>query len=108
MNRFYKLFRKIIWNILIFVPNIISDLVLILLLPLLMIFCWSRFYLKKYLKIKYNVLFSPVSIPMSFLTAKSVKTQKIEADVISYDIEPVFEELKFGFSLKNHPWLFYL
>lgn len=108
MNRKYKLFRKIAWNLLIFIPNVLSEIIFFSLLPLLIIFCHSRLVIKKYLQKKYNVLFSPISIPMSFLTAKSVKTQGIVADVICYDKEPIFDKLKFGFCLKEYPGLFYL
>lgn len=108
MSRTYKLLRKIIWNIVIFLPNILADICLFILLPMLIVFCWLRFGYKKNFKKQYTVLFSPISIPMSFLTAKSVQTQGVTADVISYDIEPVFNEMKFGYCLKNNLAFFYL
>lgn len=108
MNKFYRLSRKVIWNIIIFFPNIIADLCLLILLPELVVYGWLRFTYKKIFGRKYSVLFSPLMIPMSFLTARSVATQGIRADVISYDIEPVFEEMKIGYGLRYNKSLFYV
>lgn len=109
MDHKIKLIRKIAWQIIIFLPNILSDFIfLIIIFPFMIIYGNFRYFYKRIFKIPYKVLFSPLTIPMSFLSAQAVRTQGVSADVITFDIEPIFEGLKFGVSVKKNPLVFYL
>lgn len=93
-------FQSKILAILIFifvVPwQLLSILILMAIFPLLLIYCWGRFWGKKFLHQNPVVLFSPSAIPMNFLMAKAVRTQAWRADVFSYDRQRVFEAMSIG------------
>lgn len=74
-------------------------------LPLVVIYCWSRYLIKRFLGLKPTVCFSFLGIPMNYLTAKAVQTQKYRADVYVLDCPKVFEAMSFGFNLSQHSLL---
>lgn len=76
--------------------QLIFDLIFFLLLIPLVIFSWLRFFLKKVLKIQPRVCFSFAGIPMSFLSARAVKTQNWPVTVFSLTSPAFFKSTGWG------------
>lgn len=96
---------RVIILILILPFQLLSIAIFLLILPLLIIYCWTRFFIKKILYLQPRVLFSPLAIPRNYLTAQAVKTQGWQADVLVYNSMSVFDSMNNGFNLLKHPFL---
>lgn len=77
-----------------------------LVLPIFMFFARLRFISKKILKHKPRVLFSFLGLPMSYLTARAVKSQNYPVGVYSLGpSSPFFKKLSWGYDLSQHHFL---
>ena len=74
-------------------------------LPLVIIYSWGRFALKKIFKQKPVILFSFVGSPLAYFAVRALRTAGYEADNIAYDCPKYFRMVSFGLILADHPYL---
>lgn len=102
MKSYKAINLKSVFLFVIFPLQLPAILIFFLGLPLLIVVCWSKFHLKKIFHLQPVVLFSPLALPRNYLTAKAVRTQGWQADVLAYSSNKKFSSLRFGFLLDDH------
>lgn len=83
------------------VIQIIFAIVLFIAFPIIMIYSWLRFFLKRLLNLKPTIIFSPLGMPLPLMAARAIRTQGFKADVIALDVSPFFKSLDFDFVLSR-------
>lgn len=80
----------------------IFDIVFFVLSPLIFIFTWIRFLIKKIFRLKPNIIISPLGAPMPYFTVKAIRKAGLKADNIAFDVPSYFRPLSYGFILSDH------
>ncbi len=86
----------------------LSDILFLVVLPLIFLYSWINYLIKKIFKLMPKILISPLGEPMAFFSAKAAKTSGYQADIFAFDCQRHFRNLCEGFILNDHPVLKYL
>lgn len=81
------------------------DLFFIIILPLLIIYAWIRYYSKKLFKIQPSIIVSPLGAPLPFFAVKAIKTQGYKVSNFSFDVPAFFRPISFDFILADNHFL---
>ncbi len=69
--------------------------------PILMVYSWLRFLLKRLLNLKPTIVYTPLGMPLPLMAAQSIRTQGYLADLVCFDVSPYFKSLNFDFVLSR-------
>ncbi|MCL5407146.1 MAG: glycosyltransferase [Patescibacteria group bacterium] len=81
------------------------DLIFLIILPLVIIYAWIRYFLKKLFRLKPSVIISPLGSPLPFFAVKALKTQGYKVNNFSLDVPSFFRPISFDFILADHKFL---
>jgi len=87
------------------ITQFISILIFLIILPLLIVYCWFRYHLKKTFNLKPAVIISPLGSPLPLYAVKALRTRRFKADNWALDCPSYFRNIIFGFVLSNHPFI---
>lgn len=82
----------------------VSITIFFIILPLLIIYSWFRFHIKKTFNIKPTIIISPLGSPLPLYAVKALRAQGYQADNWALDCPSYFRNIIFGFVLADHPF----
>lgn len=100
--------KKILFKLALLIVRIfqfISIAIFLVILPLLIIYCWFRYHFKKTFNLKPSVIISPLGSPLPLYAVKALRTQGYKADNWALDCPSYFRNIIFGFVLADHPFI---
>jgi acetyltransferase-like isoleucine patch superfamily enzyme len=95
-------FSQIIKKIITQITGYISDIIFIGILPMLVIYSWTRFVLKRIFHLKPKILVSPLGAPLPFFGVKAIRSQGYEADNLAFSVPNYFRNVSFGTILSDY------
>ena len=85
------------------IAQFISILMFLIILPLLIVYCWFRYHIKRTFNLKPAVIISPLGSPLPLYAVKALRTRRFKADNWALDCPSYFRNIIFGFVLSDHP-----
>jgi len=81
------------------------DVIFFILFPVILIFSWVRFWLKKILRLSPSVIVSPLGELLPFNNVKALRAAGYKADNIAFTCPRYFRSASFGLILEDHFYL---
>ncbi len=75
--------------------------------PLLVIYSWSRYGFKRWLKLKPSIIVSPFGLPLPFYAVRAIRTERYQADNLAFVCHSYFRPISFGLIVSDHRFLHY-
>lgn len=91
------------------IPIILSqyffDLIFLVSLPIMIIYTWAKYLLKKIFHIKPSIIISPLGAPLPLFAVKALRTQGYKVDNLAYSCPEYFRKISFDLVISDHKFL---